>query len=86
MVNQRSRAVKERVAKLGRSVYAKRIRRKVTREKKGRVVALDVFTGEYEVADDALAAVDRLLTRLPDAEIWLERVGFPAFVMMRGRQ
>ena len=83
MVNQRSRSTRNRVARLGRAMYAKQIRRKVAREKKGRVVALDVYSGEYEVADDVLQATGQLLARCPDAEIWLARVGLPTLAMMR---
>ena len=40
-------------------------------------VAIDVLTGEFEVAAEPMAATDRLRLRLPDAEIWMRRVGFP---------
>jgi hypothetical protein len=64
------------LARVGHVLYARRIRPKLAREKKGRVVALDVQTADYEVADDVLTAADRLRARRPNAKIWLERVGF----------
>jgi hypothetical protein len=37
-----------------------------------------VDTGSYEVGENSLAAAQRLLARLPDAQIWCVRVGSPA--------
>src|SRR5581483_11934154 len=41
----------------------------------GKFVAIDIETGAYEVDADELAASDRLLTRVPNAQIWLRRIG-----------
>jgi hypothetical protein len=41
----------------------------------GKLVAIDIETGAYEIADDELAACDQLDARLPDAQIWLMRAG-----------
>lgn len=38
-------------------------------------VAIDVKTAAYEVDADELTASDRLLARVPNAQIWLQRVG-----------
>jgi hypothetical protein len=35
----------------------------------GKIVAIDVDTGAFEVAEDTLTASQRLLTRYPDAQI-----------------
>lgn len=40
-------------------------------------VAIDVLSGEFEVAADPTQATDRLLARVPTAEIWMRRVGYP---------
>jgi hypothetical protein len=42
---------------------------------KGRFVALDIDTSEFEIDDDELTACDRLRARLPEAQIWMVRVG-----------
>ena len=44
----------------------------------GRIVAIDVETGEFEVGDDTLTASNQLLTRCPDAQPWLVRIGHRA--------
>ena len=43
-----------------------------------RVVAIDIETGEFEVADDPIAASDRLFVRCPDAQPRLVRIGHRA--------
>ena len=51
-------------------------------EDDGKFVAIDVGTGDFEIDDDDYAAVVRLRTRSPQAEIWLGRVGAPAAYRM----
>ena len=38
----------------------------------GRFVLIDIETGEYEVDEDEMAASDRLLARVPDAQVWIQ--------------
>ncbi len=54
------------------------MRTRVEAGNRGRIVALDVDTGAFEVADDTLPASRRLLARHPDAQIWCVRIGHPA--------
>lgn len=44
----------------------------------GKVVAIDVRSGDYEIADKGIDATVGLIARRPDAFIWRERVGFNA--------
>lgn len=37
-------------------------------------VAIDIESGAFEVDADEVAASDRLLARIPNAQIWLRRV------------
>jgi hypothetical protein len=69
---------KEEHARRGRATYEKIVRPQVEAGQSGRVVALDVDTGAFEVADNPLAASERLLAHHPDAQIWCVRVGQPA--------
>lgn len=66
---------KEEFIARGQEIYETRIRPAVEAENHGRIVAIDVATGEYEMADDSNTASDRLLTRLPDARFLLIRIG-----------
>jgi hypothetical protein len=77
------RRTPEELALLGAEVFDLRVRPMLPPEQDGKFVAIDVGTGEFEVDDDDYAAVERLRTRLPQAEIWLGRVGAPAAYRMR---
>ena len=37
--------------------------------------AIDIETGEYEIHKNEMTAGDRLRKRLPEAQIWMVRVG-----------
>ena len=69
---------KEAFARRGQAIYGKRVRPQVEAGNTGRVVAIDVETEEFEVADDPIAASDRLFARCPDAQPWLVRIGHRA--------
>ena len=66
---------KEEFARRGQAIYEKRVRPQVEEGNTGRVAAIDVETGEFEVADDPIAASDHLFARCPDAQPWLVRIG-----------
>ena len=42
----------------------------------GKYVAIDIETRQWEMDADEMAAGDRLRSRIPDAQIWMTRVGF----------
>lgn len=67
----------EEVARRGREIYARRIRREVEPEHKGRFLVVDVTTGDYEIADEDLEASERLLKRRPDALLYGQPIGEP---------
>ncbi len=78
MPTPQPRYSKDEHARRGTAIYEQRVRPQVEAEHQGKVVALDVDTGAFEVADDTLAASQRLLARYPDAQIWCVRIGHPA--------
>ncbi len=53
-----------------------RIRPQVEEGNRGKIVAIDLETGIFEVADDTLDASERLLARCPDAQTWFVRIGY----------
>ena len=67
---------KEEFARRGDALYESKIRPLVEAGNKGKFVVIDIETGEYEVDEDELKASDRLLKRVPTAQIWLRRIGF----------
>jgi len=66
---------KEEHARRGEEIYAQHVRPRVEAGNQGKIVAIDVETGAFEVAEDTLTAAQRLLTRYPDAQIWCVRIG-----------
>lgn len=69
---------KEEHAIRGTTVYEQQVRPQVEAGNHGKIVALDVDTGAFEVAEDTLTACQYLLARYPDAQIWCVRVGHRA--------
>jgi hypothetical protein len=78
MTGGQPRYSKEEHARRGTALYEQQVRPQVEAANHGKVVAIDVDTGAFEVADDTLTASQRLLARLPDAQIWCVRIGYPA--------
>lgn len=78
MIKRRRRLRRDVVASLGRALYDRHIRRRVASERKGRIVAIDVDSGSYEVGDDVLGTAERLFARHPQAQIWFVRIGHRA--------
>lgn len=75
MRERQPRYSKEEFARRGQAIYEKRVRPQVEEGNRGKIVAIDVETGEFEVGEDTLAACDQLLARCPDAQPWLVRIG-----------
>jgi hypothetical protein len=76
---------KEEFARRGNALYEQEIRPHLTAEDDGKFVAIDIETGGHEIDPDDYIATERLLDRLPDAQIWLMRVGHRAAHHIGGR-
>ena len=66
---------KEEFARRGTAIYEQQIRPLVEAGNDGKIVAVDIDTGTYEMAEDILTATERLIARDPDAQIWIVRIG-----------
>ena len=75
MVVRQPRYSKEEFAQRGDRWYETQIRQKVEAGHQGKIVAIDIETGDFEVDAREIAACDRLEARHPDAQIWIVRVG-----------
>ncbi|MBA2450994.1 MAG: hypothetical protein H0V51_23520 [Chloroflexi bacterium] len=80
MTIRQPRYSKEEHARRGTDIYEQDVRPRVEVEagNQGRIVAIDVDTGAFEVAEDTLTAANRLLAQRPDAQIWCVRIGHRA--------
>jgi hypothetical protein len=65
----------EEFARRGQEIYEQSIRPQLETGNKGKIVAIDIESGAYEMAEDTIKASDRLLTKYPDAQIWFVRIG-----------
>ena len=66
---------KEEFAQRGNEIYETQIRSQVAAEHHGQIVAIDIETAAYEIAQDSLIAAKQLLKRYPDAQIYGLRIG-----------
>jgi len=75
MAFQQLRYSKEEFARRGNEIYEFQVRPQVEEGNLGKIVAIDIETGAFELAKDTMIASDRLLERCPDAQVWCVRVG-----------
>lgn len=67
---------KEEFARLGDEIYERDIRPQVERDNLGKIVAIDIETGTWEMDANEITASARLEERYPNAQIWIVRVGY----------
>lgn len=86
MASSKRRYSKEDFAHRGDTIYENDVRPKLKDEDQGKFVAIDIDSKAYEIDADELAACDRLRGRLPEAQIWMVRVGSRYVHRFGGRQ
>ena len=72
---------REVVVSRGKAIY-QQLRDKVEPEHKGRILAIDVKTGNYEIDDKVAVALDRVRAKNPDAMVYCLRLGSPGVYRM----
>jgi hypothetical protein len=77
MAATKPRYSKEEFARRGEEIYKRDIEPLLRQSDGDRFVAIDIETGQYEIAPDETTASDRLLARVPGAQTWVRRVGSP---------
>lgn len=75
MTVRHPRFSKEEFARRGDLIYQTKIRSQVEAGNHGKIVVIDIDTGDFEVDAREIAACNRLEARHPDAQIWIVRVG-----------
>jgi hypothetical protein len=75
MTVRQPRYSKEEFAQRGDALYESQIRSQVEEGNHGKIVAIDLETGAFEVDVSEIAACDRLETLHPEAQIWIVRIG-----------
>ena len=73
------------IAKLGQEIYDRHIRFQVEIANNiGKIIAIDVETGEYEIGDDLVETSLRSHSKHPNAMLWAEKIGFDAVYAVGG--
>jgi hypothetical protein len=72
----------DELAGLGGAIFDQNVKPALRPDDEGKFVAIDVETGEYEIDADDYAAVARLRSRKPEADVWLMRAGYPTTYKM----
>jgi hypothetical protein len=72
------------IAQRGKEYYESLRIHLETAEKIGKLIAIDVETGDYEIGEDILDISHRLQARHPNAQMWAERIGFNAVYTVGG--
>lgn len=78
MATRQRRYSKEELAKRGQELYELKIRQQVETNNYGKIVAIDIETGAFEVADTVLLTTNKLFEKYPDAQPWIIRIGHRA--------
>ena len=75
MTVRQPRYSKEDFAQRGDAIYESQIRSQVEEGNHGKIVAIDLETGAFEVDASEISACDRLEALYPEAQIWIVRIG-----------
>jgi hypothetical protein len=78
MTVRQRRYSKEELARRGQELYESGIRQQVEAGNDGKIVAIDIETGEFEVDENIVPATNRLFERYPNAQPWVIRIGHRA--------
>ena len=81
---RKRRYPKEEFARMGDEIYENKVRPLVEEGNKGKIVAIDIETGDYMVDKDTIKASQYLIDKNPDAQIWCVRIGHRAVFRIGG--
>ena len=74
------------IVQRGQALYEQKIRAAVDNpQNRGKMLVINVETGEYEMDADDVAAAKRAKTRFGDAALFTMRIGYPAAYRLGGR-
>ena len=75
----------EEIGVRGQAIYENQLRALLeTDENIGKIVSIDITTGDYEIADDLLVSGRKLQARRPDALMYGKRIGYNAVYAVGG--
>jgi hypothetical protein len=75
----------EEIARRGKEIYETQIRAQIeTTENIGKIISIDIKSGDYEIDNDLLTTCHRLQARHNNPVLWTERIGFNAVYAIGG--
>jgi hypothetical protein len=75
----------DEIARRGQELYERNLRAQVeTEENVGKIISIDIETGDYEIDDDLIVTGRRLQAKHPDAAIYGKRIGYNAVFSLGG--
>jgi hypothetical protein len=69
MAVRQRRYSKEELAQRGQELYESSIRQQVETGNEGKIVAIDIETGDFEIDETVMGSTDRLFERQPNANL-----------------
>jgi hypothetical protein len=76
---------RDEIGARGEEIYQHSIKALVEPGNIGKYVAIDTNTGQYEIADGHLEALNRLHARWSNVEAYSIKIGYPATAVIGGR-
>ena len=67
------------IVQRGQTLYDQQIRPRVEAGNTGKILVIDIETGDYELDIDDMAATHRLQAKHPGAALYATRVGSPTY-------
>ena len=78
------RYTSDEIVQRGKEIYERELRAQVETGNEGKVLVIDIESGEYEMDSDELAAAHRALAKHPGAALFGMRIGYPALAKIGG--
>ena len=69
--------------RLGRQIYEEQLKQRLESEYKGKIVAIEVGSGEYFLGDTVVEAIKKGEAMYPGELFYVIRVGYPAVYVRR---
>ncbi len=77
MTTSKPRYSKKDMAQRGQKIFERIIKPTLKAGMANDYLLIDIESGDYEIDQDMLAAMDRLRARQPNAQIWTRRIKSP---------
>ena len=84
MARREPKYPKEEFERRGEELFEQSIRAQVAGEDPLDFVAIDIDTGKFEVDSSSMVATERLISRQPNAQIWMRRVASKVVLRIGG--